>query len=1621
MNQIEQHYFIQLYEKRKNLAVGLMDYEARGVWTSLIEKYADSAHFVYELLQNADDAKATKVDMRLEEDGFFFKHNGTIHFTISNPQTPEADTKKGRYGHLNSLTAIGASTKPEDFEKNKIGKFGIGFKSVFQYTSSPEVYDDNICFRLVDYIVPEIIEHNHEWRKAGETLFYLPFDKKGKSKKETYKEIEDRLKSLDSPILFLHNLTEISWSTQTGSSEGMYSKEVKQTLTFEEIKAEHIFLHNFAYDKPEELWMFTRNIKLAEGLFPISVGYYLIDGKKIDVEKKPKIFCFFPTFESLDLCFVMHAPFALVDNRQQIKRNEVINSILFDKLATLAADAIVCLRDISVKEKSYLIDESIFKIAPLESRERYGKYSQTDDKWFDYFYKAFKNVLSTKDVHLGEDKVYVDVNHALKVDNVLRSLLSRKQLNQLIDFYKKEKEGTSDYHYVCINTFPKRSEALANYFKAIGLDTFVVDEFGEFFTKEFIQKQDDEWILKMFKFLNTEEARRLIEEYVLNLSNVTTKAHLLRKPFIKTTKGDFVCPIIDNEPNVFINDGSQKLNLNYVDITLASNPFVQKVLAKIGIATPNKKVLIENTIFPKYNEGCRETKSSYILDFIAVYDAYLSCDSYDAKQFIEKIRNNFCFLATDGKLHKHKEGIYLPNTDFIKVFTQLSNVYILDINYYRSQVTKSQLQDFEKFLNEIGFPKYLKIQTIVDAKLSENYKQRINIEQIEGCTFQSVFDGNGKYHTIKTLTDEKITDYDLELIKNFGQDESVNMEFSMLIWKTLQNTPQLSNYWNAKCSYQPYADYRYRRKSLTFLSSLALSLQNTAWLLSVKDEKWHKPSDIYVEDLSKMYGEDETLYSLLGIEHSPQTQDMEFIMENCSKTTQEDVAMGQLMRKYGLKDTEDIVEFAEFKKEKERREYEAQQEEERKQKRAEEKAKIEELRNVQQGEESYTHKQKRHDAQETFNAPAQNTPSSKLSSRNNKALTDEQVEEMRRQEETRNQLRSIANDLNKKYTYEWVKALLELEFEASGEATSSKKGIEIVFAKVEKDPYSEKGIMLKNPSRNIPLILEEMNNLAVTFRLPNDVHPTIIFEVASVQDYVLRLKCKNGDINEVDKLLSVADKVYRAELKTGTPIQLIAELQKSYEMLELEDTYSLRDNIDETIKFIFGPPGTGKTTHLVTKWISKVASCPKAKMLILCPTNKAADVIAKRALEKIDSRSNPQDWLFRFVTTADDELTNQICSRDRAVYEQDKCCIISTIARFAYDGFTYVKLKDIDWDYIVIDEASMIPLAQILYPIYKCPASQFVIAGDPFQIEPIVHEELWKDENIYKMIQLDNFKEPHTIPCQFEITNLPIQYRAIPAIGNLYSEYAYDGEVLANRTQNSQHTLVIRGYDIKSINFVMFPVQNWQSIYGPQNIVGSNIHIYSAIFTYEFTKYLAQNIETLNDDKAWRIGIISPYKAQAEIINKLWEQRDTLYKNVDVAIGTVHGFQGDECDIIIAVYNPPCSGMKRFADQTFVNKKNILNVAISRAQDYLFILMPDEEYENFNKLETKTIGYIANKNPQEMTKFNSQDIEKIIFGDAHFIEKNTFVTTHQLANVYSAPSSLYEVRFDEKSIDIQIK
>ena len=67
-----------------------------GIERLLTQLYPGNAHFIFELLQNAEDAQATKVEFRLEPEELVFVHNGKRLFDLRDVEsiTSIADSSK---------------------------------------------------------------------------------------------------------------------------------------------------------------------------------------------------------------------------------------------------------------------------------------------------------------------------------------------------------------------------------------------------------------------------------------------------------------------------------------------------------------------------------------------------------------------------------------------------------------------------------------------------------------------------------------------------------------------------------------------------------------------------------------------------------------------------------------------------------------------------------------------------------------------------------------------------------------------------------------------------------------------------------------------------------------------------------------------------------------------------------------------------------------------------------------------------------------------------------------------------------------------------------------------------------------------------------------------------------------------------------------------------------------------------------------------------------------------------------------------------------------------------------------------------------------------------------------
>lgn len=149
----------------------------------------------------------------------------------------------------------------------------------------------------------------------------------------------------------------------------------------------------------------------------------------------------------------------------------------------------------------------------------------------------------------------------------------------------------------------------------------------------------------------------------------------------------------------------------------------------------------------------------------------------------------------------------------------------------------------------------------------------------------------------------------------------------------------------------------------------------------------------------------------------------------------------------------------------------------------------------------------------------------------------------------------------------------------------------------------------------------------------------------------------------------------------------------------------MQGNLCENIEFVFGPPGTGKTTHLAKNvLIPMMQNNADCKVLVLTPTNKSADVLVSRIME-VSKDTSYNKWLVRFGATGDEAIEQSPVFRDKTfdIRTLRRNVTVTTIARFPYDFFmpqgARIFLHGLNWDYIVIDEASMIPIANIVFPL----------------------------------------------------------------------------------------------------------------------------------------------------------------------------------------------------------------------------------------------------------------------------------------------------------------------------------
>lgn len=312
---------------------------------SQVSMYADTAHFVYEILQNADDAGASEVVFEVSEDGLVIEHNGK-------PFTSD------------DVKAISYFGKGKT-DITKIGHFGLGFKSVFAYTASPRIHSGSESFEITDLYTLRTVPLPADLRR-NRTRFVLPFDHEvkrpayieaGRLKKGTTarKEIAAKLAKLGpETLLFTRNLAEIRW--QADGRPGHYLREERplveggrEIFIVTASGEESCFL---VFDQPVD----TGGSESSPTSRLVQIAYKLTrrlsDEGAISPVVGAKLFVFFQTDKETHTGFIFQAPYRTTPARDNVPEDDEFNQQLVRQSADLLVESVQQLKKLKLLSRS---------------------------------------------------------------------------------------------------------------------------------------------------------------------------------------------------------------------------------------------------------------------------------------------------------------------------------------------------------------------------------------------------------------------------------------------------------------------------------------------------------------------------------------------------------------------------------------------------------------------------------------------------------------------------------------------------------------------------------------------------------------------------------------------------------------------------------------------------------------------------------------------------------------------------------------------------------------------------------------------------------------------------------------------------------------------------------------------------------------------------------------------------------------------------------------------------------------------------------------------------------------------------------------------------------------------
>ena len=660
-----------------------------------ILRQSTAGQYIWELLQNAEDAHATKVSVNLSKESLIFQHNGSLKFSLQDAI---------------AITKVGISNKTE---LPSIGQFGVGFKSVFKYAERVEIYASNLRFALENYtkIINNIplasgVENDDEI-----TAFKIIFKENLQAS-----ALKDSLEVLGSfnheSLLFLQYLNEIDIRTDVFinkiQKKDLGNSQLSITATKDEL-SDTSFWHIRTQAVTTELKDGNSNIKsMRETYLGYAIKLAEAGGKFSQVDKG-KIFTYFPLEEQIsNLKFHIHAPFVINLNRSMLDTNEN-NMNENNRLIKLVS--ILISSDILKLHASNGLDTSLLTVLPISSDALPGYLAPINKDIFQIFQNN-RMVKVSSGVFTNPEEIFQAAPEVIDLlgDEGLR--LFNEVTNSKLQRVDPGKSSKGKY------LLPQPSEArMTSFLRYVGVIVIDNTKIKEFFEELIFIFGDDNRRANSTKLqigLNNwleSKSDLAIQKFYLFLGKLEIPRFRLKNlPIFRTSQ-----ELTDKYQRIEDVYLPTSLEQNEIDVVKSSVYFrgnvqrdklheLQIFFENLGIKEKDEWIVLEHEVTKNAYPDSRDKEKVRIPYFLSFYNK-------DKNRFLDIVRDRVRLIGeefnSDSKIWAHPEKIFQTTSDFnVHKLNSLADESERELILWSGYTLNSE---FENMVRDLGVNTNLRI------------------------------------------------------------------------------------------------------------------------------------------------------------------------------------------------------------------------------------------------------------------------------------------------------------------------------------------------------------------------------------------------------------------------------------------------------------------------------------------------------------------------------------------------------------------------------------------------------------------------------------------------------------------------------------------------------------------------------------------------------------------------------------------------------------------------------------------------------------------------------------------------------------------------------------------------